>query len=59
MITFIIGLFIGGFLGTMFTSMFVIRRKEPACLGQKDFSMNGKSEVPFEEKYQRERQQAI
>ena len=36
MITFIIGLLIGGFFGVMFTSMLVLRRREPQCLGQKD-----------------------
>jgi hypothetical protein len=34
----------------MFTSMFVLRRDEPKCLGQKDISVNLGSEVPLEEK---------
>ena len=59
MITFIIGLLIGGFFGVMFTSMLVLRRREPQCLGQKDIPMSLGSEVPLEEKYQGARQQVI
>ena len=50
MITFIIGLFIGGLLGVIFSSMFSVRRNEPKCLGPKKLSVNLRSKDPVEQK---------
>ena len=51
MISLIIGLFIGGFLGILYTSILALSGNEPKCLGKKDISVSLRSEAPLEEKY--------
>jgi len=50
MITFLIGLFINGFLGAIFSSTLSLRRSEPKCLGQKRISMNLLPKAPLGKK---------
>ena len=51
MLTFVVGLFIGGALGIMFTSLLVLSRSESKFFSKKDTSVSLKSEIPLEENY--------
>jgi len=48
LVTFIVGLLIGAFLGVVFSSMLSVRRTEPRCLGSKINSINLISNIPVE-----------
>ncbi len=61
MVTFIIGLFIGGSLGIIFTCIFALSGDEPNSLGEneKDMSVSLKSEFSSAEKNYGRRERVI